>query len=181
MRLDGFTFGRLGGLGGDSGAEMIGRGAVRWDKWARLDKNFSPWPYEQLASAFAAAGDREAADDIRYSENVRADEKATGLVYVFCRLMMRWVVGYGIGTYMFRALYWALGLSIVGAVLLKFWANKGVREADHCFVWCFGASMTCLLPVVGLKKEFVDFFDDHNKNKFDRHQDIVFTTLGVFG
>ena len=81
---------------------------------------------------------------------------------------------------MFRALYWALALSLFGAVILRFWV-KGVTDERHGFLWCFGASVNRLLPVVTLKKEFADFFDDRGKNKFEPWQDFVFTMLGVFG
>ena len=180
LHLDGFTFARLGGFEGDSGAEMVGRGAQWWDRhWARFDNNFSASPYEQLAAAFTAAGDHDAADEIRYREQVRADEDDTGWAYVRSRLL-RWFVGYGIGSYMFRALGWALLLALLGAVILRF-GVKGVAEAGHGSLWCFGASVNRLLPVINLKKEFTDFFGDPARNKFTPRQDFIFTILSVLG
>jgi hypothetical protein len=177
--LDGFSFAHLGGYEADSGTEMVGRGADWWDRnFAQLD-DFDSTPYEQLAAAFTAAGNRDAAADIHYDEQVRADENNTGLAWVRSTLL-RWGAGYGIGSYMFRALYWALGLSFLGALILRFSA-KGVADDKHGLVWCFGASVNRLLPVVTLKKEFADFFDDRNKNKFEPWQDFVFIMLGVFG
>ena len=82
---------------------------------------------------------------------------------------------------MFRALYWALGLSLLGAMFLRFWANNGVVQLKHGFVWCFGASVNRLLPVLSLKKEFVDFFDDPKLNQFEPWQDFVFVALAVLG
>jgi hypothetical protein len=180
LHLDGFTFARLGGFEGDSVGEMVGRGAQWWDRhWARLDNDFSASPYEQLAAAFTAAGDHNAADEIRYREQVRADEKNTSWAYVRSGLM-RWFAGYGIGSYMFRALGWALGLSALGAVILRF-RVKGVAEAGHGSLWCFGASVNRLLPVINLRKEFTDFFDDPARNKFTPRQDFFFTILSVLG
>jgi hypothetical protein len=88
---------------------------------------------------------------------------------------------------MFRALYCAVGLSLLGAALLMFWANKGVVELKHgcgrawCFVWCLGASVNRLLPVLSLKKEFVDFFDNSKLNQFTPWQDFIFVALAVLG
>ena len=65
LQIDGFTFTHLGGYEGDSGPNMRRRGMEWWDKWARLDPGYSPVPYEQLAAALAAVGDRSAADEIR--------------------------------------------------------------------------------------------------------------------
>ncbi len=81
---------------------------------------------------------------------------------------------------MFRALYCALGLAVVGAFVLKFWV-RGVADAEHGPLWCFGASVNRLLPVLTLKKEFADFFDDPKLNKFTSWQDFLFTALAVLG
>jgi hypothetical protein len=168
-----FSFAHLGGYAADSGAEMIGRGADWWDRnFAQLD-DFDSAPYEQLA------GERDTADEIHYDEQLRADENNTGLAWVRSSIL-RWGAGYGIGSYMFRALYWALGLSFLGALILRF-STKGVADDKHGFLWCFGASVNRLLPVVSVKKEFADFFDDRDKNKFKSWQDFVFIMLGVFG
>jgi uncharacterized protein YjbI with pentapeptide repeats len=181
LRLDGFSFSHLGGYEGYSGAEMLSRGAKWWDRsWARLDTVVASSVYEQLAAAFTAAGDRDAVDEIHYREQVRADEDNSGLAYMRSSLL-RVFAGYGIGSYMFRALGWALVLSTIGAVFLRFWANEGVLELKHGFVWCFGASVNQLLPVVTLKKEFKDFFDDRALNKFEPWQDVVFIMLAVTG
>jgi hypothetical protein len=145
-----------------------------------LDTDFSSSVYEQVAALFAAAGDHEAADEIRFREQFRAEENTTGWAYARS-LVLCWGAGYGIGSYMFRAFGWAAGLSVLGAVFLKFWANKGVADADHGLVWCFGASVNGLLPVISLKKEFSDFFDDRTLNKFTGPQDFFFTVLAVLG
>jgi hypothetical protein len=180
LHLDGLSFAHLGGSEGDSGAEMVKRGADWWDRsFAQLEKEFTSSPYEQLAAAFASAGYRDAADEIHYYEQVHAAEKS-GVLALAGLSLMRWAAGYGIGSYMFRALYWALGLSILGAVILRLWV-KGVAEARHGFVWCFFASINRLLPVVTLKKEFADFFDDRKLNQFGSWQDSLFIVLSMLG
>ena len=33
-------------------------------------------------------------------------------------------------------------------------------DEKHGFVWCFGASLARLLPVIEINKEFTEFFND---------------------
>ena len=158
MRLDGFTFSRFGK------STMAKRDRAWWDNWAHSDESKSSYPYEQLAVAHAAAGDRNAADAFHYAERVRAAENADwgerALSYV-----LGWGAGYGIGYYMFRALGWALLLAVIGTLVLRFLV-KGVRDetgkVKHGSFWCFGASVDRLLPFITLKKEFSEFFDDRH-------------------
>jgi hypothetical protein len=173
MHLDGFTFSRL------ANQDMIKRSHNWWDDWARLDLSNSSYPYEQLAAAHSAAGDRDAADDFHYYERVRAAESPSWTVRPLSHVL-RWGAGYGIGYYMFRALYWAIGLSLLGALFLRYCANKGI-EGKHGFVWCFGASVNRLLPVLSLKKEFTEFFEDPKLNQFEPWQDFCFVALAVLG
>jgi uncharacterized protein YjbI with pentapeptide repeats len=187
LLLDGFTFARLGGSEGDSSGKMLERGAKWWDRsWARLDTDFASSVYEQLAGAFSAAGDHDAADEMHFREQLRADDKATG-VWAVWRWLFRWAAGYGIGSYMFRALYWALGLSLLGAAYLRYRferakADWGVgAKAEHGIFWCFGASVNQFLPLVTLKKEFKDFFDNQNENKFNKLENFAFTMLAALG
>ena len=176
--LEGFSFEYFGE---NSGAQMMGRGADWWNRnFVELDPQRSTSPYEQLAAVFAAAGHREAVDEIHYDERAWADQKNSGLAFVWSNVL-RLGAGYGIGTYMFRALYWAVGLSLLGAVFLRFCANKGVIELKHGCVWCFGASVNRLLPVLSLKKEFVDFFDNPKLNQFAPWQDLLFVVFGMLG
>ena len=71
LRLDGFSFGRLGGYEGDTEPQQRPRATKWWDDWARLDSDYSPTPYAQLAAAFTNSGDRDAANDIRYLDRAR--------------------------------------------------------------------------------------------------------------
>jgi len=76
LRLDGFTFGHLGGFEGDHRSETRRQEIRSWDNWARLDPDYSPASYAQLATAFTNAGDRDAGDDIRYLGRQRQREAA---------------------------------------------------------------------------------------------------------
>jgi hypothetical protein len=177
MRLDGFTFSRFGE------STMAKRDRAWWDNWAHSDESKSSYPYEQLAAAHAAAGDRNAADAFHYAERVHAAENADWGERALSNLL-GWGAGYGIGYYMFRALGWALLLAVIGTLVLRFLV-KGTRDetgsVKHGSFWCFGASVDRLLPFITLKKEFSEFFDDKEVNRFTRGQDLFFIVFGVLG
>jgi uncharacterized protein YjbI with pentapeptide repeats len=135
LHLDGFSFNHLGGPP---------RGMRWWDSWARLDSDYSPAPYAQLATALTSAGDRDSANDIRYFGRVRERETEIGAAYIWSGFL-QWVAGFGIGSYTFRVLYWVVGISLAGAALL--WMSVPAAK-QHGPIWCFGASLSRLLPVI---------------------------------
>jgi hypothetical protein len=87
---------------------------------------------------------------------------------------------YGIGLYTFIVLGWVLGFSLAGALYLRT-CVKGVRDEKHGFIWCFGASLAELLPIIRIKKDFTDFFDDPQRNYFTSRQSLIFSTFGIIG
>jgi hypothetical protein len=179
LHLDGFTFNHLGGYEGETGPEMRARGMDWWDSWARRDPDYSPAPYAQLAAVLTNAGDRDAANEIRYLGRVRERERETGLAYVWSGFL-QWVAGFGIGTYTFRVLYWVLGISLLGALYLRT-RVQGVRDENHGLTWCFGASLARLLPVIEINKEFTDFFNDPKRERLTGWQRFIFSAMGIVG
>jgi len=179
LHLDGFSFNHLGGYAGETGPEMRARGMVWWDNWARLDPNYSPAPYTQLAAALTTAGDRDAANEIRYLGRVRERETEKGLAYVWSG-PIQYVAGFGIGTYTFRVLYWVIGISLTGAALL-WWTVPASHTKHRGKLWCFGASLARLLPVIEINKEFTEFFNDPERERLNWWQSILFAALGIVG
>ena len=183
LLLDGFTFNRLGGHTGETETQMRMRGMIWWDKWARLDPDYSPFPYAQLAAAWISSGDRDAANEIRYFGREREREEAWKRhhwgTWLF-QTILRDVAGYGIGFYTFRVLGWVLSLSLAFAALL-WWFSPGTRNEPKGAFWCFGASLSRLLPVIELNKEFTDFFNDPTRQRLTFWPTIVFSALGIIG
>jgi uncharacterized protein YjbI with pentapeptide repeats len=175
LHLDGFTFGHLGGF--DADVEMRG-GAAWWDSWIRRDPKYSPTPYENLAATLVTAGDRDGADEIRFLGRVRQrEEERNWLEWIFSGFL-QYVAGFGIGGYTFRVLYWVIGISLAGAFYL--WTCvQAARE--HGPMWCFGASLARLLPLIEINKEFSDFFDDPKRARLTAWQTFVFSCIGVAG
>jgi hypothetical protein len=179
LHLDGFSFNHLGGFGGETGPEMRARGMDWWDNWAKLDTKYSPAPYAQLAAALTSAGDRDAANEIRYLGRVRERESEKGLAYVLSGAV-QYVAGFGIGTYTFRVLNWVIVITVFGALNLKE-SVKGVRDEKHGFIWCLGASLSRLLPVIEINKEFTTFFDDPKRERLTGWQSFIFSAIGIVG
>jgi hypothetical protein len=178
LRLDGFSFGRLGGFEIDTGREMRRRGMSWWDNWARRDPAYSPTPYEQLAAALVAAGDRDAADEIRFLGRVRQRQTDMNWGSRIFSGILQYGAGFGIGGYTFRVLYWVILISIAGAVYL--WTCVPAAHT-HGPIWCLGASLARLLPVIEVNKEFTDFFNDPDRKRLTGWQSFVFSLVGLVG
>jgi hypothetical protein len=180
LHLDGFSFNHLGGFEGETEQKMRDRGMDWWDKnWVRLDPDYSPAPYAQLAAALTNAGDPDAANEIRYYGRVREREKEKGWSYIWSGAL-QYVAGFGIGTYTFQVLYWVFGISLFGALYLKT-SVQGVRDENHGLIWCFGASRSRLLPGIDINRDFKDFFDNSNRAMLTNLQNFIFSVMGIVG
>jgi hypothetical protein len=103
------------------------------------------------------------------------DRKGIGRCFV-----LQYVAGFGIGTYTFRVLWWVLGFSLAGAALL-WWTVPAARAKQRGPLWCFGASLARLLPVIEINKEFTEFFNDPERERLNWWQSILFSALGIIG
>jgi hypothetical protein len=181
LHLDGFSFARFGGLEGDAGAIMRSRGMQWWDQWARRDPKYSPTPYEQLVGVLLGAGDRSSVDEVRYLGRVREREqekdekKWRSWIYSG---FLQYVAGFGIGSYAFRVIYWVIATSMLGAIYL--WMRVPAAR-EHGPTWCFGASLSRLLPVIEINKEFSDFFNDPKRERLTGYQSFVFSVIAMAG
>jgi hypothetical protein len=182
LHLDGFSFGHLGGFAGDPGPEMRARGMDWWDKnWARLDTKYSSAPSAQLAAVFTNAGDRDAADDIRYLRHEREREmacKESWLGSCILQTALGSVAGYGVGSHTFKVIPWVLVFWLIGAALL-WWTVPAAKQ--YGAIWCFCASLAQLLPVIQINKELTEFFNDPERTRLKGWQIFVFSALGVVG
>ena len=130
LQLDGFTYKRLGGLGGEYNSEMINRPTFWYSNWLRRSASFSPQPYRQLASVFREAGADGKANEILYELRDREREEAWRQ-HDYSQWLklgaLKLVVGYGIGGGYFLALLWAGIFTLAGACIL--WSgSKMARE-----------------------------------------------------
>jgi hypothetical protein len=103
-------------------------------------------------------GTFETSTDVRY------------LAYVWSGAV-QYVAGFGIGTYTFRVLYWVIGISLTGATPLWMAVPAAKQQGP---IWCFGASLARLLPVIEIDKEFTKFFDDPKRERLIGWQSFIF-------
>ncbi len=206
ITLEGFTYAHLGGIGGYQRQDMRNRPIQWWSNWLSRDPIYSAQPYTQLAGVLAAAGNRDGSADVRFfgrdrqrqellrectrqklGSLERPDGRPCGLAQWgagFCLTGIQWFVGYGIGDYIFRAVKSALGLALIGTAILCFAPGvRGVRPS--CFLaralWCFGASLQKVFPLIAISPEFSDFFNDPKRERLRIGQHIAFGLLTVCG
>jgi uncharacterized protein YjbI with pentapeptide repeats len=184
LDLAGFLFAHLGGADGpQTETEMRNRGMPWWDRWVRRDPNYTPTPYIQISTALVAAGDRDASNEIRFLGRERERETRWNEGNYAGWLLLTGlsnIAGYGIGTYTFAVLTWVFDLTLFGTVILWF-TVPAERRDNHGRWWCFGASLSRVLPVIEINKEFTEFFNDPKRGRLYPWQIFVFSVLGMFG
>ena len=124
----------------------MARPSACYVEWLSRDSSFSPQPYEQLAGVFRRTGDPVKANDILYEARER-QRRGRGVLGGFGLWMLRATIGYGLGHRYFWALWWVLGFTLLGTVLL-------ITLGHHSEDWPrdFFASFDQLLPIVTLNK-----------------------------
>jgi hypothetical protein len=178
LHLDGFAFTHVGSFEGDVGPEAREGGMEWWDRWARRDTAYSPMPYEQLAFAMTAAGNRTASDELRYLGRVRQRETEKNWGPWIFSGFLRYAAGFGIGDYTWRVLYWVIAISGAGAFYL--WRYVPNARANGP-AWCLFASASRLLPAIEINKEFTDFFNDPGRTNLTRRETLAFSIIGMVG
>jgi hypothetical protein len=182
LRLGGFSFGHVGGFEGDTKSQQRERSIKWWDHWVRLDPDYSPIPYAQLAAAFTNSGDRDAANDIRYLGREREREAACKESWLQGSCLLQTalgsVAGYGMGSHTFIVVPWVIVFWLAGAALL--WWTVPAAKHKGAF-WCSCASLAQLLPVIPINKELTAFFNDPERTRLKGWQVVVFSALSVIG
>lgn len=154
LELDGFTYRRLGGA-----ASMGSRSSAWFAKWLMYDETYSPQPYEQLAKVLRQMGYPRKADDVLYAgrkrEHYQAFKEGECLRWYGLGLL-RWTIGFGIGSRYFRSVFWVLFFTMIGAFVLgevcptlkcDELAQRTIGLYD--LLW---ASFDQILPIVSLDK-----------------------------
>jgi hypothetical protein len=157
VRLEGFTYERLGGLEGvGTEADMLDRDVDWYLGWLKRDPGYSPQPYEQLAKVFRAAGHGAKANSVLYAgrERERDNGWSQGSYGKWLGLtLLNVTIGYGLGVRYFRVLRWVLGLTLLGALILAT-SPEAVEKGPF---WNFFCSFDLLLPLIELSKEYGAF------------------------
>jgi uncharacterized protein YjbI with pentapeptide repeats len=154
--LEGFTYGRLGGLR-DPKVDVSARGSQWFIHWLAKDEPYSPQPYEQIAAVLRTMGHDEEANDVLFAGAERARQRACDNQDIGSWLgqtLLKWTVGYGYGRGPFRALYWVVGFVAVGWIVLWLTGQRHVsKDADHpSMTLGLVYSLDMLLPIVRLRE-----------------------------
>ena len=164
LDLEGFKYDRLGGLGARAQTTCArarrSSGRTGWSGIARS----APSPTRSSPACCWPPGIVTSAEAIQYAGKVRQRAEEKGWGAWLWQSVWGGVAGYGVGLYTFRVLWWVIGLTVLGAVVLWF----SPRARAHGVLWVFGASLHRLLPIVELNKEFKDFFDNPSAGQLRR-------------
>jgi uncharacterized protein YjbI with pentapeptide repeats len=187
LHIDGFTFSHLGGFYEDEVSDPRKRGADWWvNNWIARDLNYSPHPYQQLATVFSSSGDRDLADEIRYWGYVREQRDKlpqTSWMSWFWSWPLRYVAGFGI--YPHWVIYWIAGISIPCAFYLLYRTQGGINQGgtikDLSWAWCWWASLSRLLPGIEINEEFKKFFEDPERKNLTWKQTQFFSFIRLLG
>jgi hypothetical protein len=179
LRLDGLTFGHLGGAKGDPNRKC----AIGEQNGGTTGRDSTQTTVRRptLTLQPSSVGDREAADDIRYLGREREREaacKETWLGSCLLQSALSYVAGYGIGAHTFNVVYWVLSFWLAGAALL-WWTVPAATSRGT--IWCCCASLAQLLPVIPINKELTEFFNDPERTRLKGWQVFLFSALGVIG
>jgi hypothetical protein len=169
-------------------------GSQRSLLWWKFDRrvSFNPQPYTVFANYFQGEGDKEHADEIRYRSKFSEmeDDYRQRNWMPALGLTVLWIVaGFGIGKDAFFHLLGTLAGSIVlGVIIIS--RSPVIRKAcwdrekwgiktKYNLLWLIGACVERLLPIIELRKEFRDFFeDDASLTGFQKVFFIVYSFWG---
>lgn len=158
-QLEGFTYDRLGAsVGAGREADMLHRPTNDYLAWLAGDPVSSPQPFEQLAGLFLAAGQPHKTARVLFEARERTRRRAWSRVDNFGGpkprqwtrasglWLLRATIGYGLGAGYFRALWWVVGLTVLGVVMLMGVGTVPLQQWPEAMF----ASLDQLLPVVTL-------------------------------
>ncbi len=158
VELNGFTYGRLGDFIADNNKDLAKRDITWLKKWLNKQKKYSPQPYEHLASVLLKSGHVSMANSILYDGRERKrKEMATWRQWTYLSIL-NYVIGYGYGHRIFRALYFVFGLVIIGVLVLRVsrqYCKKDSNKKDLKY-WGLAYSIDMLLPIIHLRKHHYD-------------------------
>jgi hypothetical protein len=172
LELDGFVYNRFGGLAAEADDNLGNRRSPWFVDWLRKDEPHTPQPYRQCAKVMDEMGHPEIADDVLYASRERDRDEmlrnrdflpALGLWF------LKATIGYGHGAARyFRTLYWALGLTVTGVLMLTgtqdytllnggvVWSEASFGQQLLTLAQAASYSLDKLLPVIDLPAHHVD-------------------------
>ena len=155
LQLDGFVYGRI--------AEGPDDPRTR-ERWLKLQPDYAQQPYEQLAKVLEQAGDYAGGRRVKIEmEDQSLDDGPINDLKWYWRmpaklwsLTLKLTIGYGYAPW--RALFWAIGIVLLGTYLFGKGMEYGViapaheTSESHFPFSAFWYSLDAFLPVVNLRQ-----------------------------
>jgi uncharacterized protein YjbI with pentapeptide repeats len=178
LELSGCTYRQLGGISqADSGTEMADRSPAWFIDWLEKDRTFSPQPYHQLVSVLRTMGHAETADAVLFASKERERGAAGRWTPKWWGMsLLKWTIGYGYGYRYFYALWWVLGITLLGVLMLE------TTSAGQAFSLAgkLAYSFDLLLPIIELdKRHSLEAIDGWQRYYFYVHK-LLGYVLGSF-
>ena len=141
IELNGFSYARLGF------SDVSDWRARYLRNWLDRDTTYTPQPYEQLAVVFRSAAEPEKAHEVMFASRERARRlakvertidnlpgfglwKVPGWRY-FGLTILKWTIGYGLGYRYFWSLWWVLGFTLLGVIVLQIDTHQHIDTDQH--------------------------------------------------
>ena len=169
LDLLGFQYDRFGDTRNFVWADTWLTNARATTKIANLDDDLMFQPDRSLSAYFKSIGDDDTADDIL----IRAKDLELRLNKEECEktgsyknclrtaqlFLLKYGINYGLARWSLFVLAWSLFFTSLGFAVLSYY------RTDNPAGWRFFASLNRLIPVLDLRKDYKDFFDDPKSMK----------------
>ena len=150
--LDGFSYGRFGGLQSDSSRSAYLRSAEWFIDWLAQDKSYSPQPYLHLAAVLERAGQHRKAAKVRTAKRDRERSETSSATLLWWWLsFQKYAFGYGYGLGPLRLLLGLAILTAYGTATAAIGKRRLENPGRHSRADCFWYSLSVAVPGLQLK------------------------------
>ena len=151
FELDGFTYTRLGMIDQESASGIVNPDISILKKWLKKQLEYTPQPYEHLASVLRNEGFKGQASDIlfagKWREHGEINIKSPIWWWLAPQLLF---IGYGYRIY--YAIFWFFGLVALGVIILRVSGQGRANKMPYGIAY----SLDMLLPLVKLREHHYD-------------------------
>lgn len=163
VELEGFAYNKLGGADDTVEANMANRRTSEFIRWLARDKSFSPQSYEYLAKILSQSGFPSKANSVLHAGRKRLRQQAAEqkrYIRWFGLLLLQSIIGFGLGSRYFRVLFWIIGFSLIGFLVLL----KTSADSNPDFFTMAWSSFDVTIPIIQLNENYDEFILKNSEN-----------------
>ncbi len=146
LDLEGFKYDRLSRISMREKIDITIKNHSWFKNWLSRQRNYTPQPYEQLASVLQKAGYNEKAKEIMFESRERERKGVEGWTRWIYLSLLKYLIGYGY--YLLQVVYYLLGLATFGTLIFF----KYVKNGNNNLLRAFCYSLDSLFPFVHFDK-----------------------------